>query len=377
MDPKISEVIEENHILHFTLDNINVSLANAVRRIILSEIPTLVFLTESHEENTCNIEINTSRLHNEIIKQRLGCIPIHTEVNITPNSNNETNPLSGKYILEVDVKNDTDNILFVTTEHFKIKNKENNNYLTEQETRKIFPKNQISQSYIDFVRLRPKISELIPGEQIKLTCEFSVSNAKENSMYNVVSKCSYSNTIDVIKKNEVWEKHLNELNSIDGISKEEIDFQKKNFELLDANRYFIPDSFDYVIQSVGVYENNDIVKKGCAVLQHKFIELIKQIDSDIVPINKSESTIDHCYDIVLENEDYTMGKSIEYILHELFYLKEKKLSYCGFKKFHPHDNESIIRIAFVDNHDKTEARQCLRTACVMAQEVFKKIYGMF
>lgn len=374
MDPKISEVIEENNVLHFTLSNINVSLANALRRIILSEIPTLAFITENHNENTCNIEINTSRLHNEIIRQRLGCIPIHKEVIM---DSGETDPLTGKYILEVDVKNDTDNILYVTTEHFKIKNKENNNYLTDQETRKIFPKNSISQCYIDFVRLRPKISDMIPGEQIKLTCEFSISTARENSMYNVVSICSYYNTIDVIKKNEVWDKQLNELNAIDGITREEIEFQKKNFELLDAQRYFIPDSFNFSIQTIGVYENNDIVKRGCVVLQHKFIDFIKLIDSDVVPINKSESIMDNCFDIVLENEDYTMGKAIEYVLHDLFYMKEKKLSYCGFKKFHPHDSESIIRIAFLENLDKTEARQCLRTACVIVQEVFKKIYGLF
>jgi DNA-directed RNA polymerase II subunit RPB3 len=374
MDPKISDVIEENYVLHFTLGNINVSLANALRRIILSEIPTLAFITENHAENMCQIEINTTRLHNEIVRHRLGCIPIHTKVNI---NSNETDPLTGKYILEVDEKNETENIIYVTTEHFKIKNKENNNYLTQEETRKIFPKDPISQSYIDFVRLRPRISEMIPGEQIKLTCEFSISNAKENSMYNVVSKCSYSNTVDIIKKNEIWDKQLNELNAMDGMTREEIAFQKKNFDLLDAQRYFVPDSFDFVIQSVGVYDNNDIVKRGSLVLQHKFIDFIKQIDADLVPIHKSESTMDHCFDIVLENEDYTMGKAIEYILHDMFYMKEKKLSYCGFKKFHPHDSESIIRIAFLENLDKTEARQCLRTACVLAQEVFTKIYGMF
>ena len=118
MDPKISEVIEDNHVLHFTLSNINVSLANALRRIILSEIPTLVFITENYNDNTCNIEINTSRLHNEIVKHRLSCIPIHMQVNM---NSEDTDPLSGKYILEVDVKNETDNILYVTTEHFKVK----------------------------------------------------------------------------------------------------------------------------------------------------------------------------------------------------------------------------------------------------------------
>ena len=43
----------------------------------------------------------------------------------------------------------------------------------------------------------------------------------------------------------------------------------------------------------------------------------------------SENTIENCYDIILENEDYTMGKVIEYILYEK---REEIASYCGFKK---------------------------------------------
>jgi DNA-directed RNA polymerase II subunit RPB3 len=374
MNPTIKDVLTENNILKFTLSHINMSLANALRRVILSEIPTLAFITEFHETNQCNISVNTSRLHNEIIKHRLSCVPIHIKVNQT---GEETDPLTGKYILEVDVSNDTDNMIYVTTEHFKIKNKTNGHYLTEEETRKIFPKNEITQSYIDLCRLRPAISDTIPGEQLRLTCEFSVSTAKENSVYNVVSKCAYSNTVDIIKKNEIWEKHKTELLGMDGITQQEIEFQRKNFELLDAQRYFVPDSFDFMIQTVGVYENNEIVKRGCLTLQHKFIDLIKQIDSDIVPIHRSETTMENCFDITLENEDYTMGKAIEYVLHEEFFKKEKKLVYCGFKKFHPHDTHSIIRIAFKENLDKTEARQVLRTACVMIQDVFKKIYAMF
>jgi hypothetical protein len=53
---------------------------------------------------------------------------------------------------------------------------------------------------------------------------------------------------------------------------------------LDAQRSFIKDSFDFVIQTVGVYENKVIVKKACVVLQNKLVELVQNIDSDIVPI---------------------------------------------------------------------------------------------
>lgn len=36
-------------------------------------------------------------------------------------------------------------------------------------------------AYIDFVRLRPKISDSIPGEHIKLSAEFSVSTVSNPS----------------------------------------------------------------------------------------------------------------------------------------------------------------------------------------------------
>lgn len=367
MNPSIASIIEENEILHFTLSNVNMSLANALRRVILSEIPTVVFYTEIYNDNQCTIETNTTRLHNEIIKQRLSCIPIHVK---------DLSALPGKYYLEIDVTNDTDNITYVTTEDFKIKPKEGNPPLSEETVRKIFPKNSITQSYIDLVRLRPRISDTIPGESLKLTCEFSISNAKVSGTFNVVSKCASVYTPDVDKKNAAWEQHVAKLRESD-LPAEDIEFQKKNFNILDSQRYYVPDSFDFVIQSVGVFDNREIVKKACIILQNKFIELINNIDADNVPIMVSETTIDNCYDFVLEKEDYTVGKVLEYIIYETFYKKEKKLTFCGFNKAHPHDDDSIIRIAFKEKLDKIEVKQCVRSAAVDAQGVFQTIMKFF
>ena len=112
--------------------------------------------------------------------------------------------------------------------------------------------------------------------------------------------------------------------------------------MLDAQRSFVNDSFDFIIQSIGIYENKDLVLKACRILENKFNEMIQNLDSDLVPILRSETTMENCYDIVLENEDYTMGKSLEYVLYEEYY-QQDKLSFCGFKKFHPHDDNSKIR----------------------------------
>ena len=367
MNPSISNISEEKQVYKFTLYNINVSLANAVRRTIISDIPINIIKTDNHDDNQCNILINTSRLHNEILKHRLSCIPINIK---------ELDLLPGKYTLEVDVKNDSENTIFITTQDFKIKNKLNNNYLTEEETRKIFPPCPMTNYFIDFARLRPKIGDTIPGEHIKLSAEFSIGTAKNNSMYNVVSKCSYGNTIDQTKVKTVWEQYEEKLIS-EQKTKEEIEFEKKNFYLLDAQRYYVPDSFDFIIQSIGIYENNELVKKACSIIQNRLLNIIQNIDSDLIPINNSESTIDNCYDIILENEDYTIGKVLEYVLYEKYFIKEKIFSFCGFKIYHPHDSDGVIRIAYHNNTDKHILKQHLRIACIDCAEVFKKIYDMF
>jgi len=367
MNPQISNISEVGDLYTFTINNINVSLANAIRRTILSDIPTLAFYTDTYEDNQCTVYVNTTRLHNEILKQRLSCIPIYEK---------DLTSLPGTYMLDLDMQNNTDERIIVTTENFRIRNKTNGNFLSKEDTRRIFPANPKTQQYIDFARLRPKIGDNIPGEQLKLTCEFSVHTAKENSMFNVVSKCSYGNTPDMVKIDETWQEHEKKLNS-EQLSADEIEFEKKNFYLLDAQRHFLPDSFDFVVQTLGVFDNREIIQKACSVLHDKLITMIQLIDSDGVPINNSETTMDYSFDIILENEDYTIGKVLEYILYEKYYMTEKLFTYCGFKKFHPHNLDSTIRVAYSQSVDKRMVAQHLRFACVDAAAVFKKVYDMF
>ena len=170
MTSKIANLKEEDGKMTFTISNIDVSYINAIRRTILSDIPIVVFKTTPYEENKANIIVNTSRLNNEIVKQRLSCIPICVK-NITEF------PIKN-YLLELDVENKTDTSIIVTTKDFKIKDLVVDKYLEDGEVKKYFPPyispNGNGEYYIDFLRLRPKISDDIPGERIKLTCEFLI-----------------------------------------------------------------------------------------------------------------------------------------------------------------------------------------------------------
>lgn len=370
MNPQLKQISEDHDLIQFTLSNINVSLVNALRRTILNDIPTVVLGTDIYQDNKCKIQTNTGRLHNELVKQRLSCIPVHI------NQPKEMETFPNEYILVVDLKNDTDTVKIVTTEDFKIKQKEGEKFLSTDEVRSIFPPDTLTRDFIDFIRLRPRIGDSIPGEQLTLTCEFSVLTAKISGMYNVVSKCSYGNTVDLEKVDEVWERKQSKL-AEENTTKDEIEFQKRNFYLLDAQRHFTPDSFDFQIQTIGVFENKQIIKKAANILIEFFMTMHKNLESDVVPIRPSLSTTEHCYDITLMDADYTVGKALEYVLYDKFFEGQQILSFCAFKKAHPHDTDSIIRLAYKEATDKHIVKQHLRDACVVVAEVFQSIDKMF
>ena len=367
MDPRFSNLVENKGILTFKLEGINVSLANALRRTIISDIDTVVIKTFPHSENKANIMINTTRFNNEILKQRLSCIPIHIE--------DTTMPLD-QYVIEVHKKNETDTIDYVTTEDFKVKNEKTKTYLKPEEVKKIFPPNNITKQYIDFVRLNPKLSDQIDGSELKLTAKMSVSNAKDDAMYNVVSTCSYKNTIDKIAMQDKKVEYEDELRK-KGLSDEDVIFEVKNWTHLQAKRITMPDSFDFVVETVGVFPNKVILQKACQVINNKLQNLIGEEQDDYMSIHKSDTTIPNCFDITLKGEDYTIGKILEFYLYEECFNKDKVCTFVGFKKFHPHDDDSIIRIAFKTSVDVDIVKQHLKNGCLKLIQVYKEISKAF
>lgn len=367
MNPTISDISHDGDKYKFTIANLNVSYVNAIRRTILTDIQVIGIYTENYQENQCIIEQNTSRLHNEIIKQRLSCIPIHIK---------NLEDLPGKYELVVDMKNETDTNIIVTTEDFKIRDKVSGNYLTDEVVHKIFPKNDKTGMYIDFARLRAKIDEnMIQGEQLKLVADFSVQSARQNSMYNVVSICSYGNTVDMVQVNSIWEQQEKKLVS-ENLSNDEIKIQKRNFYILDSQRQYKDDSFDFVIQSLGVYTNEELIKKSCKMLINQFMELIVTIDNEDLRINDNETTMDNSYDIIIETGDYTIGNILDFMLYEKLY-KTGVLTFSGFKKMHPHDDVAVLRLSFKKAVTKREIEEYLKKSCMEIIEKFEKIYKLF
>jgi DNA-directed RNA polymerase subunit L len=198
-------------------------------------------------------------------------------------------------------------------------------------------------------------------------------------MFSAVATCAYGFTVDTKeqevklgKKRKDWKDEGKGEKDIEG-------FESKNWMLLEGARIVKKDSYDFMIESVGVYTNMELLNMGCDILNDQLRGLDKVIEEDRLNINISQNTMSNCFDIVLENEDYTIGKIIEYCMYAKFFeqAEGKVLSYCGFRKMHPHDPDSIIRVAYLEPTDRTTIKGHLKECIAEAIQVYDKCKSTF
>jgi len=369
--PRIANIANNDDILTFTLSNVNVSIANAVRRTVLSDIQTVVFKTTPQEENTAIISVNTSRMNNEILKQRLSCIPIHIEKLSAKSIDN--------YMLEASIENNTsDSMVYVTSKDFRIRDISEDTLLDKDTTKAIFPPwvaPDGTEHYIEFASLRPKLTDTIPGEKLSFTCKFSYGTSKENAMYNCVSVCSYGCTVDTNEQDSRLVKLKQKWDS----DKLDVKFEEANWRLLEGQRIILDNSFDFILQTLGVFTNAELLRKACDNIIYRLTQTNTQLKMNEELIISADNTMSNCYDIILLNEDYTIGKIIEYMLYSSMYNVSdgKLLNYCGFKKLHPHDTYSIIRLAYIEDTSKEMINQNIDICISDSIEIFSKIKSLF
>jgi len=354
----------------------DMSISNAIRRIILSDMPVVVINTETCiiEENTCG-----NGQHNEYLKHRLDCIPVV----VPPNQMSE---FVQKYYLRVDVRNETSQIKHVTTADFTLIAKEDAETDFSVDAKTVFPPFR-HEYYIEFAHLRPTLGDTIPGGALVFTCDFKVSMAKENAAYNVVSKCTSFNTIDEQKVKDEWIKEEEQMKS-EGKPIDEITLRKANFMALDSQRITVPDSYDFVIETLGMYDDREIVRHACAILSNKLDLITSRLKEGVTYKMRLSDTVmssveKNSFDIHLGGEDYTIGKVLEYLLFEYYYnVESPQLNFCAFKKLHPHDAFGVLRVGIIQQPDVSDKYEILlldiiEKVCKMGVRIFTHIENRF
>ena len=373
MAPKLESKSQDDNLMKFTLKDVPLSATNAIRRVIISEIPVVGFKTAPHDESQCTISVNTTRFNNEILKHRLACIPIHIKDNMVTKT--PSIPLEN-YELVLSKQNNTSDVLYVTTEDFQIRDKNTDQFLSNTERDNIFPPDEITGDYIDFVRLRPKFTGSGDGEEISLICQFSIMIPGDSlGTYNSTSRCFFTNTIDEIARNDAWEKKLAIIKQ--GDPDADVEFEKKNWMALEGNRFYKKNSYDFEIKTLGVYENVELLNSACIVMINKLKALIDEY-ADKVTVKSSISTLPNAFDMKINGEDYTLGKVLEDFLFSKYVEGNKRLSYLGFIKEHPYDDFIKFTMSFgMEVVDESAIEELVKAAATDAIQLFEIIKSLF
>ena len=372
---------KQTHQLSVTFDNIDVSVVNALRRVITTNITTLVFRGFPYKDNQINILKNTTKFNNEYLKHRLSCIPIMN------NDESTFNSFCNLYKVEVNVTNDTLEKKYITTEDFNIIDKQTNTPIKGDKT-KYFPPDPITGEYILFCILYPNQNSLDENETIHFEANFDKGSAKESSCWNVTHHCVYENVMD----STVVSEKLTEIED----KKEKLDFK-----LLDAQRYFIKDRFLFKLETLGIYTNEALIVKGCKYILNRISELnhyftngnskiiqTKEEYSEIIndgTMNQEDRTYyervycalykeDLFFILEIKEDDFTIGKLIENYFYRNY---ENIVSFVGFKKEHPTKKEAYIYIKYKDITDDNMVYKHFIDILQGLTSIFTKIQNEF
>ena len=225
----------------------------------------------NNNKKMIKIHQNSSQFNNQIIIQRLGCIPVHID---------DTQKNIDNLLIELNMKNESDELMYVTTEHFKIKQLLDEDKvggeLSEKMVKKIFPPNSYTKDYILLARLKPKITDDILGEELHLTAKLSKCTAKESVclmlFHNVLM--DLHQTLKQHDAETAYEERLKADNIDDSI----IDFEMNNWKNHQSKRYYMENSYDFKIQSIGIYQSEKIIEMACEIIQSRLNEIKESIE---------------------------------------------------------------------------------------------------
>jgi len=312
-----------NH--NFEIHNVDLSIVNGIRRIILTDIPNIGAIGEKldKEEPTVEVKFNSGALHDEFIIHRIGLIPICMTTDEIENY--EDNSL----VLELNVDNNTNKRIDVKSSHFTASL--NGKELSKEKLIELFPPNKVSNDTILITRLKP-------GENLHLIANIVKRTGRDNASFNPVSLANFSYIQDPV-----------EANKYNNILDKERAYYKNNYgdpikfkfdiEYININmgpKYLIPKALDIIISKL-----NNLIK-----------ELVNIQISELVKIKKFQD-IEETYEFIIEKEDDTLGNIIQSYVHNK-YVRETntidniRCKFIGYICPHPLKSIMIIRIT-LDN----------------------------
>jgi DNA-directed RNA polymerase subunit L len=331
------------------------SIANGIRRTLLSDIKTVAI-------NPDNIIINTNSgsLHNEFLKHRISLTPLCIdpehynysllfELKVKIDENPTMNvysedfniyPLKNEYIKLVE-EGDIDTIDMLKNINKNYYNL--NNPLSKNDKKKIFKPFKFGgkDNYMLITELKNTGSET-NIQELDLYTVPTIGTTREHSRHNNIPTVVYTFTKDV----KAFQKHLEDTIILEKVKENNKSAFKKSLELKESERYFhrdinnLPYMYDFTITSNHYYDSKTVYLKSLDILIGRFEYIGYQLEQIIEAPEESIFSYDTLknnmtYQIVMLNQDDTAGNMIQSHMINKFIKDDSTIQVCGYKKLHP------------------------------------------
>ena len=344
-------ILLEHNKLNFDVYNLNTSICNAIRRIMISEIETLGFRFTFDDESDIKILKNTSALHNEFLGHRLSLLPI-----IYP-SNEISSFAKDSIEFIIDEVNNTSNIIDITSKDIKILDTNTGKFLSETQTRNFFPPNPITNDYILINKLKPNKVEGSEGERMNVVMKADRGIGQEHARYTPTCVSVFINKMDESKFELALKEKLSKQD--ESMSAAEIKSFSRSLRLAEGERHFMtdengdPNVFEYKIESDGRIPPQIILHKSLFVLEEKLKKFQSNLSEEEIVTFTNSDCIMNSYDVLVKNEDYTLGYLIQHYVYELYQNTENKdVKYISTNVPHPLEDNLLFRISLENSVDK-------------------------
>lgn len=343
----------------------DLSIANALRRVILMDIENVAIAWNAYEPEKNDIHIlkNTSALHNEFVGHRISYIPVCvTEEELRRWSK------FNKYKFVIHVKSDEKekekekgkgNPKWVTTKDIQVIHSDTNEPYHDGEAIRssLFPPDPITQDYIIITKLKH-------GEEFHVEFQARTGTAMDDARWCPVSTCTYymKEDDDLVKRERkiFIENHSDDpkdLNRFDCIDRQKLVVRNKKGEPSHfvftvesecrlSPTFLVNSAFDVILNKL------DLLKTGTRLTAKLLHEQKESIQVETRRGKEEKEKEKYMYSIEVQDEDHTMGNLIYQIAmnHFIENEEEKKtqpINFIGYYQPHPLKSAIVFKIRFL------------------------------
>jgi DNA-directed RNA polymerase subunit L len=313
--------------LEFDLKGYDASMANALRRSILCDVPGVAmrFDPEDSDRQDAAFERNTGGLHREALGHRVSLVPVH----LSPGDLRDFDP--SEWAVEMDVENTTPGRLDVTSAALRATK-------NGREVEGVFPPDPISGDHVLITVLAPPSKGVVQGIRFRGT--LTKSTGSEHLRYRPVSVCGF-------------------------------------VPLEGEGAADPPSRFRFFLESIGPMDPPAVIEAGLEALSARMATLaesFRSAGSGGAPsggrVRYLSASDDGSVSIEVDGEGHT---ALPLIQHKML---EKSCDYFGYNKPHTLIDTSVVRLRLVD--EEADPFRAIASVCegiALGIEADRKVFA--